>query len=122
MHAIHDAPSADRAESRRRAIEAAGTAWLAKQAEKGGFSVAGAAPLPADSEADDAATTRSCAVAVTGYRTLRLPRAGAAATIGVLDFEGTLEVREPELFLTALGNGFGRAKAFGCGLMLIRRA
>jgi CRISPR system Cascade subunit CasE len=61
---------------------------------------------------------------VTGYRTLRLDRAGrgAEARIGVLDFEGTLEVTNPTSFIEAIGHGLGRSKAFGCGLMLIRRA
>lgn len=40
---------------------------------------------------------------------------------GILDLAGHLEVIEPTTFMTALGTGFGRAKAFGCGLMLIRR-
>ena len=43
-------------------------------------------------------------------------------TFGLLDMAGTLEVTEPDAFLAALGAGFGRARAFGCGLMLIRRA
>jgi CRISPR system Cascade subunit CasE len=33
-----------------------------------------------------------------------------------------LTVRNPASFLATLGQGFGRARAFGCGLMLIRRA
>jgi len=33
-----------------------------------------------------------------------------------------LTVEDPPLFLVALAAGFGRARAFGCGLMLIRRA
>ena len=44
------------------------------------------------------------------------------ATLGVLDLAGSLTVTEPAVFLAALGAGFGRARAFGCGLMLIRRA
>ena len=44
------------------------------------------------------------------------------ATLGVLDLSGRLTVREPAAFVAALGAGFGRARAFGCGLMLIRRA
>ena len=43
-------------------------------------------------------------------------------TFSVLDLEGELEVTDPALFLRSLAAGFGRAKAFGCGLMLIRRA
>lgn len=42
--------------------------------------------------------------------------------IRTLDFDGILEVTEPELFKTALLKGIGSAKAFGCGLMLIKRA
>jgi CRISPR system Cascade subunit CasE len=41
---------------------------------------------------------------------------------GVLDLAGTIEVTDSDAFLAALAQGFGRAKAFGCGLMLIRRA
>lgn len=44
------------------------------------------------------------------------------ATLGVLDLSGLLTVTEPAAFVAALGVGFGRARAFGCGLMLIRRA
>lgn len=38
-----------------------------------------------------------------------------------VDYTGLLEVTEPELFKELLFNGIGRSKAFGCGLMLIRR-
>lgn len=39
-----------------------------------------------------------------------------------LDFHGQLIVDDPELFDKVIENGLGRSKAFGCGLMLIRRA
>lgn len=43
-------------------------------------------------------------------------------TLGVCDLEGIIQVTEPELFVQeALFKGVGPAKAFGCGLMLIRR-
>ena len=45
-----------------------------------------------------------------------------AIELGVVDLEGILQVGDPELFLGALRKGFGRAKAYGFGLMLIRRA
>ncbi len=41
---------------------------------------------------------------------------------GVMDLQGALKVVDPALFVAQLSKGFGRAKAFGCGLMLIRRA
>ena len=42
--------------------------------------------------------------------------------LSTLDFEGELSVTDPEIFLPALLNGIGPAKAFGCGLLLVRRA
>lgn len=45
-------------------------------------------------------------------------RAGKLVTI---TFEGTLQVRDPEILVNRLANGIGPAKAFGCGLLLVRR-
>ena len=54
--------------------------------------------------------------------TLRISRPGSAAIrLGTLEYEGSLVVRDPAAFLAGLFTGFGRARAFGCGLMLIRR-
>jgi CRISPR system Cascade subunit CasE len=61
-------------------------------------------------------------VAVDGYTRVRIDReAGKPAVFAVVDFTGALRVTEPDGFLAALASGFGRARAFGCGLMLIRR-
>lgn len=38
-----------------------------------------------------------------------------------VDFSGTLTVQDPTAFTGAICNGVGHAKAFGCGLMLVRR-
>lgn len=38
-----------------------------------------------------------------------------------VDFSGDLLVTDPELFQQALFNGLGHAKAFGCGLLLVKR-
>ena len=38
-----------------------------------------------------------------------------------VDFAGELIVTNPDLFQGALFNGIGHAKAFGCGLLLVRR-
>ena len=62
-------------------------------------------------------------VRVEDYSVLQLPRGGRnRATFGLLELTGILIVTEPRTFVTALGTGIGRARAFGCGLMLIRRA
>ena len=41
---------------------------------------------------------------------------------GVIEMTGHLTVTDPGALLARIAAGFGRAKAFGCGLMLIRRA
>jgi CRISPR system Cascade subunit CasE len=57
---------------------------------------------------------------VDGYRTWRsLGR--KRITLSTLDFEGTLTVKDPNRFTKILLSGLGPAKAFGCGLMLVRR-
>ena len=96
--------TAPRAKERPDAILKAGRAWLARQGEAHGF-----APLSN--------------TAVDGYDRVVVPRAhGKPAVFGVLDITGVLEVQDPGSFLAQLAQGFGRARAFGCGLMLIRRA
>jgi len=43
-----------------------------------------------------------------------------ALSLSTVDFTGTLQVDDPEAFRQALFSGIGHAKAFGCGLLLIR--
>jgi CRISPR system Cascade subunit CasE len=58
-----------------------------------------------------------------GYHVETLPRRRRRpACIGVFELEGLLVVQDPAAFLQRVLSGFGRAKAFGCGLMLLRRA
>ena len=42
-------------------------------------------------------------------------------SLSTLDFEGELEITQPDKFLSVLFSGVGPAKAFGCGLLLVRR-
>jgi CRISPR system Cascade subunit CasE len=37
-----------------------------------------------------------------------------------VDFAGILTIKEPNIFIGQLSNGFGRAKSLGCGLMLVK--
>lgn len=46
---------------------------------------------------------------------------GNKANFSSIDYQGVLEVSNPKLFYEMLTNGLGPAKAFGCGLMLIRK-
>ena len=103
MDALRGVPAGERAGPRKQIIEGAGAAWLTRQAEKCGFEVG--------------------SVSVDGYETVKVGRRGdGKIEFSVLDFEGVLTVANPETFLLSLAKGFGSAKAFGCGLMLIRRA
>lgn len=106
MHALRDTPKGPgRADARPKLIREAGVAWLARQGVRHGF-------VP-DSER----------AAVDGYEVRQVPRVGKGPIrFATLDFEGLLTVTEPDGFVTGLLRGFGRARAFGCGLMLIRRA
>ncbi|HMV21663.1 MAG: type I-E CRISPR-associated protein Cas6/Cse3/CasE [Betaproteobacteria bacterium] len=45
-----------------------------------------------------------------------------ALRFSTVDFSGTLTVVAPDTFASALFDGIGHAKAFGCGLLLVRRA
>jgi len=60
---------------------------------------------------------------IDGYEQVRIPREGnRPISFSTLIFQGVLTVDAPERFLANVLRGFGAAKAFGCGLMLIRRA
>ncbi|MBI6550292.1 type I-E CRISPR-associated protein Cas6/Cse3/CasE [Xenorhabdus lircayensis] len=45
---------------------------------------------------------------------------GQKVAFSSVDFQGVLTLSDSELFLEQYSKGFGRAKSFGCGLMLIR--
>ncbi len=58
---------------------------------------------------------------VDGHRVHRMRRR-RGIVLSTLDFEGELRVTDPAVFLSkALFTGIGPAKAFGCGLLLVRR-
>lgn len=123
MDAIHEVPKGQRAAPRQEVLPAVATRWLAAQGEAHGFEIAERAPAE-EWEPGDTGEEHREALDVMGYRVLRIGRSRgrAALQLGVLDLEGTLVVRNPARFVTALAHGFGRGKAFGCGLMLVRRA
>lgn len=111
MDRLHALPKGARADGRLAATLAAGRAWLADQGARNGFRL----PLNAAGEP---------VLRVDGYDQVQVTRGRGQKAImfSVLDLEGMLEVVAPDSFLEALARGFGKAKAFGCGLMLIRRA
>lgn len=54
-------------------------------------------------------------------RNLYFQKGGKAGKIVTTSFSGQIRVNDPINMLTILEQGIGRAKAFGCGLMLVRR-
>lgn len=84
----------------------AGLAWLVKQGERCGFRF----------ENDEVRTG--------AYRQERVRNSGGAGDVrySTLDFSGRLTVTDSDRFRAALQQGIGKAKAFGCGLLLVRRA
>ena len=105
MDALRSCPEGGRAGHRRTAMQEQGFAWLERQGAKAGF------------------TIRSGEVNVDGYEQHRVSRKESARSMSysTLDFDGILTVTDPAPFLPAIARGFGAAKAYGCGLMLIRR-
>lgn len=69
----------------------------------------------------------------TGYVQVKIPRGtadpkrkcrGASKSpieFSEIEFAGRLTVTDPEKLTTALFNGIGKARAYGCGLLLVRR-
>lgn len=102
MDMLREVPTEARAAERMRRAQIAAKAWIERQGAAKGFA--------------------SRSVVVEDYRVLELGRSSRRGlTHGVLDLKGDIEVTDPNAFLAALASGFGRAKAWGCGLMLIRR-
>lgn len=88
-------------------VKEAGLTWLTSRAEQAGFAI------------------NEREVLVEGYVQHRLdsPRKGRRqAQFSSLDFSGLLTVEDPGLFRQTLFNGLGPAKAYGCGLLLIKPA
>lgn len=86
---------------RQEAARGAALGWLTRQGERDGF-----APDPE-------------AFLLSADDTWRIPRQGAAAELAVMDLAGECVVHEPGRFLAAVSRGFGHARVFGCGLMLL---
>lgn len=107
MDRLKPIPKGERAPVRDAMAREATLAWLERQGERSGFALS-----PGEN-----------GFRVDGYDQVKLPRRGKEPVeFSRLDIEGVLSVVDPTAFMTALTTGFGKAKAFGCGLMLIRRA
>lgn len=103
MRALHAIPPGERASRRPMAITTQGQEWLEAQGRRYGFRLDGEPRI-------------------SGYLRRRIVREkGSPVHFATLDLDGMLAVDDPDAFLAAIRRGFGKAKAWGCGLMLIRR-
>ncbi|PID63959.1 MAG: type I-E CRISPR-associated protein Cas6/Cse3/CasE [Gammaproteobacteria bacterium] len=116
MHLLKDVPGASSGEGQggrtRKALRyalatEASQAWMERQGLKHGFSL----------DEDQFVLDDYSTVTLPGYRGKR----ESEPRFGIFDMKGVITVEDPESFSRQLGEGFGRAKAFGLGLMLIRR-
>ena len=107
MEALRDVASGpDRANRRMVLARQAAKSWLDGQSARHGF------------------TAEDCVVEDYSVRALPSHRGARRGQpqFGVLDLIGIISVTDPEAFVDKLSQGFGRARAYGCGLMLIRRS
>ncbi|MBF6360745.1 type I-E CRISPR-associated protein Cas6/Cse3/CasE [Nocardia farcinica] len=83
--------------------------WLQDKAASSGFRL-GTCRAPEGDVPDAVITERT---------TKRFRRGSATVTLSVVTYEGVLAVSDPEKLRTALVNGIGRAKGYGCGLLTL---
>ncbi|MGR3718519.1 MAG: type I-E CRISPR-associated protein Cas6/Cse3/CasE [Paracoccus sp. (in: a-proteobacteria)] len=110
MDALHGLPSGKGSDARRLArmdaAASAGRDWLARQGARAGFDLL------------DFAAADYSVVPLPDHRGARRGQ----PQFGIIEMAGRLRIARPEDFVAQMAQGFGQAKAFGCGLMLIRRA
>lgn len=93
----------DRPDEVRRCMDEAAVRWLESRSENAGFSLESVPQL-------------------SGYRQHANKRKGTEIRFSSIDYEGVLSITDPAVFQEALCQGLGRSKAFGCGLLMVRRA
>ncbi|KAA3605185.1 MAG: type I-E CRISPR-associated protein Cas6/Cse3/CasE [Planctomycetota bacterium] len=86
--------------------QGAGETWLEARSERNGF--------------------RLIDVRVEGYRVVKFQKNSRKQKhqirFGQVDFEGRMEVKDPSKLIRTLCTGLGPSRAFGCGMILVRRA
>ncbi|GAA5232658.1 type I-E CRISPR-associated protein Cas6/Cse3/CasE [Verticiella sediminum] len=100
---LMDAKHRSDPQSRHEAMEAAGLNWLMTRAERWGLSI-------------DPGT-----VIQSGYLQHRFERKGERLSFSSLDYQGLARVEDADALARTLLHGVGRAKGFGCGLLLVKR-
>ncbi|EKF75775.1 CRISPR-associated Cse3 family protein [Alcanivorax hongdengensis A-11-3] len=84
------------------AMDAGAEQWLRNRSEDWGFSL-------------------DSALQLSGYRQHQWQRKQRQICFSSVDYEGVITVADPERLRDALFNGVGRSRAFGCGMLMVRR-
>jgi CRISPR system Cascade subunit CasE len=90
-------------------VDAALERWMIRQGERHGFSLA-----------RDGSNQFKLQNSAYRWYPIKADK-GQKSGFSSVDFLGDLEITDVEKFTKALFEGIGRSKAFGCGLMLVRR-
>lgn len=88
-------------------VQSACVSWLARRGEGGGF---------------DLDANRCLVSAYQRHRCKPGSDTEDSLKFSTVELSGELIVRDPEALVRVLFNGLGAAKAFGCGLLLVRRS
>lgn len=102
----------DRATRRQAVAYDALAGWMAEQGGRNGFSL----------DAFDLVSYRTVEIDRPSTSRERSGLRGKRPLMGVARMRGLITVKDSSAFVAKVQTGFGRAKAFGCGLMLLRRA
>jgi CRISPR system Cascade subunit CasE len=86
----------------REAMDANAEQWLASRCGEWGF-------------------TLDTPLQLSGYRQHQWRRKQRQICFSSVDYEGVITVTDPERLRAALFNGVGRSRAFGCGMIMVRR-
>ena len=119
-HALRDYPASERAARRNAAIRHSGLKWLIRQGEKNGFAIDADEVEVGNYQRHEVTRTRDSAASRTRDQPPP-PPPPHRPRYATLDFEGTLRVVDPARLMQAVAQGFGSSRAYGCGLMLLRR-
>ena len=115
-HTLHSYPRTERQARRNAAIRHGGIEWLIRQGHNNGFAIDADEVEVGNYQRHKVTPTRNSAASRTQGQPPHRPR------YATLDFEGVLRVVDPARLIRAVAQGFGSARAYGCGLMLLRRA
>ncbi|MBN9612685.1 MAG: type I-E CRISPR-associated protein Cas6/Cse3/CasE [Actinobacteria bacterium] len=93
--------------------------WLAAQSNRHGFSLVEQQIQRLDAESGQPRLITASTARLSRSEIVRFARGGQTVTLRVAEFDGLLEITDPDRFRGALSHGIGSARAYGCGLLTV---